>query len=415
MRILVISQYWEPENGVPQRRWAWLAEVLRANGHEVAVVAPPPHYPTGVLDKNWTPVSSELGAHGERIFRSNFRPHGRGISDRVISQAYIAASTLRQAVGIIRRRDFVPDVVIGTVPAIPSAIVARIVAFFSNAGLVIDLRDAWPELLHNSSEWNSSLHKKSSWKDLVKQVIKVPVIHATSLAMTSVLKNSSGVIVTASALEVPNEHRFIVRNVFPSPVLKEFRIDRQTLHEEGSLRILYGGTLGRAQDLDNALVAFQLLQAVSPRSEMHIVGGGVAKKSLQQFCEQHQLNVKFYERAPLEEMEKHYEWADTALVHLANWPALAKAVPSKTYELMEIGIHISGVVNGEAKAIISELDAGATAAPGVPEELAAVWMNILSHGLNHSPAKARSWIQHQRSSVAVEQLLSAIELANRSS
>ncbi|OFP16922.1 hypothetical protein HMPREF2976_10455 [Corynebacterium sp. HMSC077D10] len=82
---------------------------------------------------------------------------------------------------------------------------------------------------------------------------------------------------------------------------------------------------------------------------------------------------------------------------------------------MEIGIHISGVVNGEAEAIISELDAGATAAPGVPEELAAVWMHILAHGLNHSPAKARSWIQHQRSNVAVEQLLSAIELANRSS
>lgn len=415
MRILVISQYWEPENGVPQRRWAWLAEVLRANGHEVAVVAPPPHYPTGVLDNNWTPVSSELGAHGERIFRSNFRPHGRGISDRVISQAYIAASTLRKAVGIIRRRDFVPDVVIGTVPAIPSAVVARIIATFSNTGLLIDLRDAWPELLHNSSEWNSSLHKEKSWKDLIKQVIKVPVIHATCVAMTSTLQRSSGVIVTAAALEIPNEHRFIIRNVFPSPALKGFRIDRQTLHEEGSLRILYGGTLGRAQDLNNALVAFQLLQAVSPRSEMRIVGGGVAKKSLQQFCEQHQLNVKFYERAPLEEMKKHYEWADTALVHLANWPALAKAVPSKTYELMEIGIHISGVVNGEAKAIISALDAGDTAAPGVPEELAAVWKYILAHGLNHSPAKARSWIQHQRSSVAVEQLLSAIELANRSS
>ena len=40
MRVLVLSHYWAPEIGAPQRRWRWLAEGLTARGLELAVLPP---------------------------------------------------------------------------------------------------------------------------------------------------------------------------------------------------------------------------------------------------------------------------------------------------------------------------------------------------------------------------------------
>lgn len=42
MRILVVSQYWYPDNGIPQHRWAWLSRTLTEAGHTVNVVCPHP-------------------------------------------------------------------------------------------------------------------------------------------------------------------------------------------------------------------------------------------------------------------------------------------------------------------------------------------------------------------------------------
>ena len=50
MRILLVTQYWYPENGVPQRRWSWLAKILIDAGHEVCVVAPPPRNSRSIDD-----------------------------------------------------------------------------------------------------------------------------------------------------------------------------------------------------------------------------------------------------------------------------------------------------------------------------------------------------------------------------
>src|SRR5699024_12377064 len=45
MRIVLLSHYYYPEVGAPQRRWRILVDHLRAAGHDVITVAPHPHYP----------------------------------------------------------------------------------------------------------------------------------------------------------------------------------------------------------------------------------------------------------------------------------------------------------------------------------------------------------------------------------
>lgn len=40
MGLLVLSQFWYPENGVPQRRWTWLSNIFSEIGGDISVVAP---------------------------------------------------------------------------------------------------------------------------------------------------------------------------------------------------------------------------------------------------------------------------------------------------------------------------------------------------------------------------------------
>ena len=60
---------------------------------------------------------------------------------------------------LIRR--FGPELIIGTVPSIPTAFVAYLLSRVYGKPYVIDLRDAWPDLLDQSGKWNDGLGKRS--------------------------------------------------------------------------------------------------------------------------------------------------------------------------------------------------------------------------------------------------------------
>lgn len=47
--ILIVSQYWYLENGVPQRKWMWLTKILVDAGHEMSGIALLPHYERQVV------------------------------------------------------------------------------------------------------------------------------------------------------------------------------------------------------------------------------------------------------------------------------------------------------------------------------------------------------------------------------
>ena len=105
MRILVVSQYWHPDNGIPQHRWAWLTRVLEDAGHAVDVVCP---HPTS---------GDEAVGHETLYFTHLFKP-GSGLTRRALIQVASAVDAVRTGISGPEK----PDVVIGTVPAIPTAL-----------------------------------------------------------------------------------------------------------------------------------------------------------------------------------------------------------------------------------------------------------------------------------------------------
>ncbi|BFL74977.1 hypothetical protein M7M4_17290 [Corynebacterium pseudogenitalium] len=126
-------------------------------------------------------------------------------------------------------------------------------------------------------------------------------------------------------------------------------------------------------------------------------------------AEQLKVHAEFYFRRPADALDEHYEWADTALVHLTDWEPLERAVPSKTYELMSSGLHISGVVAGEAAEIIESCNAGEVVPPEKPEELAGLWVRLAKDpGQLRVGSLGREWVEKERTKIAPEKLHSFI-------
>lgn len=425
MRILIISQYWAPENGVPQRRWSWLTRILLDAGHEVTVLAPPPHYLRNQTFREWirsrlgsVKNSIETGPAGEEIVRSGYFPGGMSITKKVINQASVALGAMRM---VIRRngriQSFAPDVIIGTVPALPTAVVTFAASKRLRTPYIIDLRDAWPELLEYSDQWNAATGGVSIRQKVLSKGPLQLVASLTDHVLQFVYKRAAAIIVTAEDLaeQLRTENSEgppveTVRNVFPA----ETNIHSDLLHDsqKGSLRVLYAGTLGRAQNLNNALRAAQLVRDRGVDISLRFVGAGAARDELEKAAQQLGLDAEFVHRKSSNELAEQYLWADTALVHLTDWEPLRRAVPSKTYELISQRIHISGVVAGETARLISHLEVGDVVPPEQPEKLADLWCELARHPERLSVGnKGTAWLQKEREETAPAVFLHSVERA----
>lgn len=381
MKILVISQQWEPESGTPQRRWAHFTQVLTNNGNEVVVVAAPPHYPGGVLthdDPQFAPRAVSPGLRGETVWRTRFSPHDRSLASRVGDQAAIAASSLRIGARILRRRDV--DVILTTAPPIPSAVVSALLGWWYKVPYVIDLRDVWPDLLLYMNEWGNKA--EANPRQPFKAVAFDSLILVGGRAFKRALKAAAGIVTTTpSFAEKLRAEGFTnvlnVRNmasVRPEPLSK--RVSAPLDEEQAPLRILYAGTTGRAQGLDNALESLRLAKEAGANVTMRIVGSGAHLRLLELHAERDDLPVEFLGRLDFEEVIEQYEWCDTALVHLRNWKPLSYTVPSKLYEALSLGRHVTVAANGESARIVKETGAGIAVPSMKPKALAAAWVNL---------------------------------------
>lgn len=400
-------------------------------GHKVVAIVPPPHYERDLGIHEWwhTFVTSrsqnetERGLSGELIHRTPFLPAGRSLSQRILNQATVALGALWE---IIRQpkwlRKFNPDLVIGTVPALPTALVALIASWVLRVPFVIDLRDAWPDLLTESEDWNRATGKKSVRERLLTKGPFQVLRYLTRVGVNLSLRKADAILVTSSFLADDLRQRpelesrgvppqvVVVRNLFPSLSPLPKRRNHSEYRKQGQLNVLYAGTLGRAQNLQNVLEAFELARNMGVDINLRMVGAGVSREALTQYIHEHNLEIVIESRKQASELQEAYEWADTALVHLTDWEPLKRAVPSKTYELMSSGIHICGVIAGETAELIQELQAGHVVPPESPLELASLWARLAnSRELLRVSDQGAAWVESQRVDEVPVQIKNLVE------
>ncbi len=413
MRILLLTHYYDPETGPPQLRWSSLVREFVRAGHQVDVVAPPPHYPLGRLLDTYEGAgagSTEEGRHGETVHRVRFRPTSGSVGSIMWDQLTSAVSSV---VTVLRRRGLAPDVIVATAPALPTLAAGWVLARLLRRPLLIEVRDAWPDLLAVVDRWEGGERRRHPH-------IKYLLAKVAGRVITVLQRSADYVVTTTSTFAEALQGRGVVnvdvvRNTaHPLPNYTDHR-PRQP---DGQLRIVYVGTVGRAQGLETAVRALRIVQDSGVDVAMRVIGTGAGKTRVQQAAEALGVPVTVRGAQSRDQIHLHYRWADTFLIMLREWPALSMTVPSKLYEALELGMHVSASVDGEAARIVRATGAGFATPPGDAEALAAEWI-ALAKRLPVAPdqEQMRTWVreyaEESRIATSYLEILHALAAADR--
>lgn len=390
MRIVLLSHYYYPEVGAPQRRWRILNDHLRASGHDVITVAPHPHYPYPDRDRFFGSrvgrgrkrVNVRLGGtwdtgvDGERILRVPYLHSGSSMARQLLDQTVSATGAMSAVVDRLRGK-MKPDVIVSTTPALPFLLAGDALSRLLRVPHVAEVRDAWPDLI---SEMN--LVTGALGRYLPNALTETLEHRFLPDLLTRAQRRAAVVVVTTDGFKHRLEQRGVTAEVVRSGVSPAELEGASGLTATGAipviapaeepskhsgLNLLYVGTVGRSQDLSTSIRALARTEGV----RLRIVGGGVDAEALKDDAEINEVPVEFYPQHAGAELAAHWEWADAGLVSLSPLDSYECTVPSKLYSLMARQIPVLGVVAGEAAEIITGTAAGEVARPGDIDAVAA--------------------------------------------
>src|SRR5699024_5761570 len=174
----------------------------------------------------------------------------------------------------------------------------------------------------------------------------------------------------------------------------------------GELNVLYLGNHGESQQLELIIAAAKIARRQNPNISVRFVGEGTQKTQLELLNAQAGQPVAMLPASTGEETLQHYPWPDTCLVTLrSDWASFAHTVPSKTYELLSYGKHITGVVCGEAAAILGQAGEHALV-PDDAHALAETWLGLAANPQSTPTQEtARAWVTaHASDTAQIEKL-----------
>ena len=374
VRITLLTHSYWPEQSPPQRRWTAMVKEFSHSGWEIDVVTPVAHYPFGrrALPRRMAgrPFQLQKGQFTEKILRVPYLRHGNSRAARLVDQCYSALLSI--PAGMLVRK---PDVVIVTAPGLPSLAAGYVLAKLRGVPLIVEMRDAWPDLARDARLVQGSVKSVVEHVvEFVQQRADLVVTVTEGFAETLRARGIRNVATVSNGLHLD-----------AIPVLDAPELERPVFEA------LYLGNHGESQRLDVAIRASAL---VGDSMHLHMVGHGTQRPALEKLARELKAPVTFH--APLhgEAMMERYASADTCLVSLRDdWKSFETTVPSKTYEVLAVGRHVTAMVRGEAARIVADAEAG-DIVPSDPEAMAALWRSLAAdRGRLVRNGDSRQWVK----------------------
>lgn len=375
MRILLLTHSYNPENSPPQRRWNAFVKHFRSSHWNVDVVTPVAHFPFGrrqlSREEAGRPLRRQHGEYGECILRVPYLRHGTSRAGRLTDQIISAAFSI--PIGLAAPK---PDVVIATVPSLPTLGAGYIVAKLRRVPLIIEMRDAWPDLATDSRV------VKGGIKDAVNRVILL--IQERAQLVVTVTHGFAATLRKRGMECVVN-----VNNGVDTNRITELAPPSAS---ESRLEVLYLGNHGESQQLETIIRASAI---VGKRMRLTMVGHGTRRTSLMELAASLGAPVEFHQSVPGRQVMEYYRQSDTCVISLRDdWKSFETTVPSKTYEVLATGRHITGIVRGEAAAMLLAARSGDVVSAD-PEAVAQLWMDLAADRQRlNTKSSGRKWAQN---------------------
>jgi glycosyltransferase involved in cell wall biosynthesis len=399
LRILVVSQYFWPEN----MRINDLVSDFTEKGHSVTVLTGLPNYPEGKIFEEYEATPARFNNYCDaKVVRVPMLARGKRSISLILN--YFSFFTSASVVGAYKLRGEKFDAVfVYAVSPIMAAIPALVMGRLKRAPVFVWVLDLWPETLRAVG------------------VLKKPALLSLVGKMVSWIYNRTDYLLLQSHGFFENVKNYCTKDIdpqrlvyFPSWAEDDFSsavpqssslLDR----DDTVFTVVFAGNLGEAQDLPAVLDAASALRdKVAIR--WVIVGDGRMSEWLGQQIHSRGLdNVLLLGRHPLEKMPGLFANADALLVSLKTNDVFEKTIPGKVQAYLASGRPLLGMINGEAARVIGDSGAGLTCASGDASGLASITLALAKTDSMKLKAMGESGRQYYLSNYSKPLLLTRLE------
>lgn len=361
MKILVVSQYFYPENF----RINELCKTLKENGHDITVLTGKPNYPKGKIYDSYSKFGNDDEVWEDiRIIRAPLLPRGTGGLKLILNYFSFAYFGTKRA----KKLKNIGFDVIYVFEVSPITVAYPAIALKKRTGtpIIMNVQDLWPDNIVAVTGVNNKLVLNIVDRMVNSIYSKCDLILTASQSFVSKVQD-----------RVEQKDKVIYWPQYSNVARK---LDFQMMFDIKKFNIVFTGNIGVAQNLELVIESADILR--DSNICWHLVGNGRNKENLVKKVNEMQLqdSVKFYEAVEENLVPDYLQSADVALLILSPDPIFDMTLPAKLQTYMACGCPILGCTNGESKRVIEGSNAGITCETLTVGELVkkAIYMSQLS-------------------------------------
>lgn len=363
MKILIISQYFDPENF----RINDIVKTLSELGHSLSVLTAQPNYPDGKIYQGYSAFG--LNSSDELTFevsRVPIVPRGSASFFR-LALNYLSFVISAAVFGpwLLRKKKF--DVVFcyGVSPIL-SALPGILIAKLKKVPFVLNVQDLWPQSI------SATGHSKNPFLlGLVKIVVRYIYQHSDLVLVSSkpFIEDIKTYNPTCDVIYFPNS----IGDEYSSGAASRLPASPKLPH---AFNVVFAGNVGSAQSINTIVDTAEKLKSI-PQIKFIIIGSGSELAWLKFEIENRKLtNIVALGRFSPSYMPYFLSEADALLVTLKDEEIFYHTVPNKIQAYLAVGRPIIASVPGEGGRIVKESGAGFHIAPENPTELASCVLKL---------------------------------------
>lgn len=347
MRVLVVSQYFWPENF----RINELTQSLVRKGIEVEVLTGKPNYPGGsIFDGYVAGGCIQEDYFGMRLHRVPLIPRGKGRFRLFLNYMSFVVSGLIFAPWRLQGKQFdlifvyAPSPILQTIPAI-------YLGWLKKCPKILWVQDLWPESLSATGQATQPAVLKAVERVVRWIYQKVDLLLVQSPAFVPKVRSLSG---STPIVYYPNS--------FPENTKYSNPTDIYCPSIEYDFPIIFAGNIGTAQAVNVILEAATILRNIEGIRFVMVGDGSRREWLMQQAVDRGLSNIDFPGRYPVEAMSALMGKAAALLVTLADKEIFGLTIPSKIQAYLAAGRPIIACLNGIGAEIVRESGAGVAVA-----------------------------------------------------
>jgi glycosyltransferase involved in cell wall biosynthesis len=344
MKVLVLSFYFEPDLSAGSFRSAALVAALReqlpGNACIDVLTTLPNRYSSYAVD---VPVTE--ARDGLTVRRIALPAHNSGVVDQ--SRAFLAYA--REVLRLVRNEDYA--LVYATSSRLMTAVLGSCIARRKGVPLYLDIRDIFVDTMADVLPGKLA----GLLKPVLSQLERFALIRATRVNLVS----------RGFAAYFSERYPTLTYSFFTNGIDEEF-ISAYAADQADNCReatsglsggeipvALYAGNIGAGQGLHNVIP--ELAQRMQGRVRFRLIGDGGCRGKLESSLAARSVsNVVIVPPIHRQALIEEYRAADILFLHLNDYEAFEKVLPSKVFEYAATGKPIWAGVAGYAAAFVHE-------------------------------------------------------------